>query len=104
MYARQALKLLSFWIIDICVTIVLKVLMVLCIPLILIWSRFGMDWTQQSAQASFDLSGLLIRGWSKPPPTDWRLFFGRPRRQAADNRVVSGEVLPPLEDRSDLGV
>src|SRR3546814_6839736 len=73
MYARQTLKLYSFWIIDICVTIVLKVLMVLCIPLILIWSRFGMDWTQQSAQASFDLSGLLIRGWSKPPPTDWRL-------------------------------
>src|SRR3546814_14698982 len=101
MYARQTLKLYSFWIIDICVIIVLKVLMVLCIRHILIWSRFGMDWTQQSAPASFDLYGLLIRGWSKPPPTDWRLFFGRHRRQAADTRVGSGKVLHPLEDRKD---
>ena len=89
MYARQTLKLYSLWLLRLGVEILLRLFMVLCIPIILIWSNFGMAWSQQSAQASFSLSGMLLRGWPKPPPTDWPLFLGLPRRKPAGNPGVT---------------
>ena len=97
MYARQTLKLYSLWLLRLGVEILLRLFMVLCIPIILIWSNFGMAWSQQSAQASFSLSGMLLRGWPKPSPTDLRLFLGSGPPKPAGKRVVTGEVLPPLE-------
>lgn len=97
MYARQTLNLYALWLVRLCIDVTLRLLMVMCIPIILIWSNFGMAWSQQSAQASFSLSGFLLRGWPKPPPTDWHLFLGLRRRKATKHRIITGEVLPPLE-------
>lgn len=97
MYARQTLKLYALWLLRLFLELLLRLFMVLCIPIIFIWSNFGMAWSQQSAQASFSLAGMLLRGWPKPPPTDWRLFLGLRRRKPTEHRVVTGEVLPPLE-------
>lgn len=97
MYARKTLTLYGLWIVKLCLEIMLRIALILCIPLILIWSSYGMKWNQNSAQASFDLSILLFKGWPKPPPTDWRLFFSLRRRRATESRAVSGEVLPPLD-------
>lgn len=97
MYACQTLKLYALWLLRLCVDAVIRLFMVMCIPIILIWSNFGMAWSQRSAQASFSLSGLLLRGWPKPPPTDWRLFLGLRRRKPTEHRAITGEILPPLE-------
>ena len=97
MYARKTLQLYAVWLVKICLELMLRIALFLCVPIIVIWSSYGMAWNQKKAQASFDLSILLFKGWPKPPPTDWRLFFGLRRRNAAENRVVTGEVLPPLD-------
>ena len=97
MYIRQTLLHYALWAIRVAVEIMIRACMVLCIPIILIWSNFGMAWSQKSAQASFSLSGLLVRGWPKPPTTDWRLLLRLRRRKPTERRVVAGEILPPLE-------
>lgn len=96
-YCLKTVQLYIGWLLLICLDAAIRILLICCIPLILIWSAYGMGWSQKSAQASFDLSGLLIRRWPKPPPTDWLLFWGLRRRKPAENRIVTGEVLPPLD-------
>jgi len=96
-YTLETVRLHLVWLLLVCLDAAIRLLMIACIPIIILWSGYGMGWNQKSAQASFDLSGFLIRRWPKPPPTDWLLFLGLRRRKPTENRVITGEVLPPLE-------
>lgn len=86
-YALRYLIALLAWSMLLAGTLVLKFLLICCIPIILIWTKFGLDYTQQSAQATGTLADLLIYGWPRFPRASWRKLFGIDRRRPGTTLV-----------------
>jgi hypothetical protein len=104
-YAAALLLAYLLWLGLIALDAAFRAVCLVFIPVILIWSGFGMGHTQQSAQATASLGDLFLRRWPRRPRINWsRLFPGSGGRRAADSRVLTGEVLEPLEKLGKGGV
>lgn len=84
-YQARYLVALMVWVALLAGALILKFLLVCCMPLILVMSSFGMNQTQMSAQATANLADLLIYNWPRFPRADWRLLIGRNR--GSDNLI-----------------
>lgn len=97
MTLRKALWLNALWLVAVALHVALRIVLILCVPILFIWSGFFMAWSQKSAQASFDMSCLFVLRLPPRPP----LF--RRRRKPTNHGAVAGEILPPLDhEPSDL--
>lgn len=76
-YALRYLVALVAWTGLMVLTLALKFILLCMVPIILVWTKFGLDYNQQSAQATASLADLLLYGWPRFPRADWRLFIGR---------------------------
>ena len=95
MTLRRALRLYAAWLLAIVLHILVRVALVFCIPILFIWSAYGMRWTQRSAQASFDMTCLFLTRRPRFPRVS--LVSKKARRRPADDRVTAkarGKTLP----------
>lgn len=92
------IKAYIVWLLYVYVDIMVRFLVLACVPIVLIWSCYGLRWSQQSYQSAFSIFDIFMRPW--PPLPRIRLLPIRRRRcrDASNNRVVSGDVLPPLDE------
>lgn len=56
----KAMRLYAAWVLAVALHILLRIALIFCIPIIFIWSAYGMKWNQRSAQASFEMSCLFV--------------------------------------------
>jgi hypothetical protein len=75
-YALRYLIALLAWSVLLAGTLLFKFVLLCMVPIILIWTKFGLDYTQQSAQATADLADMFIYKWPRFPRADWKRLFG----------------------------
>ena len=65
----------SLWLVIVTADLVLRVLCVFFIPWMMVWSKFSLDHTQASFQATYDLGAIFTRRWMRFPRLPlWRLL------------------------------
>lgn len=76
-YPLRYLVALVAWVGLMIATLAFKLALLCVVPIILIWTKFGLDYSQQSAQATATLADLLLYGWPRFPKANWSLLIGR---------------------------
>jgi hypothetical protein len=105
-YLLRLLAAYGLWIVKLAGELLLRAFCVTFIPIMMVWTKGGMDYNRLSAGATFELSGVFVRRWPKPPPIAWRRLLPLKWRgsSATESRTVTGEVLPPQQHIGDSGV
>jgi len=88
-YAIRYVVALLAWAGLLALTLAFKLLLVFMVPMLLIWSKGGLQQTQQTAQATATMGDLFVYGWPRFPRADWRRLLGRSRTKGADRDAVT---------------
>lgn len=83
-YALRYLIAVAAWAVLFGLTLLFKFILLCMVPIILVWTKFGLDYTQQSAQATATLADLFLYGWPKFPKADWKRLLGLRRRRSSN--------------------
>jgi len=96
MTLRRALRLYAAWIAAMALHVPLRIALVLCIPILFAWWYARLGWSQRSAQASFDITGLFMTRWPRFPRLSLTALTKQARRRAADGRIGKrrGKAIP----------
>lgn len=99
---RRALLIYAAWFLAVILHILLRVALVLCIPIIFVWSSYGMKWTQKSAQASFEMTNLFLLRWPRFPRLPLFTLAKNAARRCAPNNWIGakkrGKAIPFRRD------
>jgi len=90
-YAFRYLVVLLAWVGLLMLALAFKMLLIFMIPILLIWSKGGLQQTQQTAQATATMGDLFVYGWPRFPRANWRRLLGG-RRRSADKTAKPGTV------------
>lgn len=91
----------SLWLVIVSADLAFRILCVFFIPMVMIWSKFGLDYNQQSFQATHDLGYLFTRRWMRFPRLSLKRLLTRNGRAgaAADHGPADIEPFQNLGNR-----
>lgn len=78
-YAARYLIALAMWAVLMIGALMLKFLLIPCIPIVFLMSGFGQAHTQNTAQYNASLADLFLYNWPRFPRADWKRLTGRRR-------------------------
>lgn len=94
---KRAARLYAAWVLAMILHILLRIALAFCIPIIFIWSGYGMNWNKRSAQASFDMTCLFQLRWPRFPSVSLAALAKQARRRSADHGIAAkkpGKAVP----------